>query len=445
MKKKNLKKLIIKYFSLTTLCLSLFFIHSLSATTLKDYFPYEYTSLFTNPVCQTYFYPHAVLANNGELLEHKPSNVYCKNDDSIASASRENSPEHKIIEWIKNPKYQSVFLAYLSFSNDEVKAQLCEEIRNRGLNVTVVLDSGTGRRVADELAKCKATPEGPGRAPEILFRGHSGGNGRGVTGFQHNKIMIFESNDKEVGLIFSSGNLSSGTVLHHENWNFIRTSSDSYFASAHSCLKKGLLDHYEDRTTFRTFIDQCRSEIAAPEESDLQTYFVPGEGSLAEKTIFFQLENSTEVFLAAHRLSWTPFMNTLEELLKNKKIALKIVVDDDLYWSGKLRKQVGLKTTLEAKRLKKLINAGAQVHYMETNQKEFLLHHNKFIVFKKNNELLGVFAGAGNFTGTAFSENFENFYWITIPEVMKSFNQQADHLWDLGTAEEWLPQEMILP
>ena len=58
-----------------------------------------------------------------------------------------------------------------------------------------------------------------------------------------------------------------------------------------------------------------------------------------------------------------------------------------------------------------LAQAGVKVRYMETNQGNGYLHHNKFMVFKTP-QGESVFAGAGNFTGTAFSDNFENFYFL---------------------------------
>ena len=81
---------------------------------------------------------------------------------------------------------------------------------------------------------------------------------------------------------------------------------------------------------------------------------------------------------------------------------------------------------------------------METNHGAKYLHHNKFIVFQTP-QGEGVFTGAGNFTGTAFTDNFENFYYVTIPHVVKAMKDQHEHLWSLATPEEKLPKENVLP
>lgn len=424
---------------------ALFFSSAWAETFLADYTPHEYSVLFTNPLCGPYPYAQEVLSVDGEVLKQKPLNVYCKKQDREASASRASSPEYKIKEWLQDPKVKSVFFAYLSFSNKVVAQEICQQVKTRGLEVTLILDESTDRNLGDELSRCRPEVEGAARAPIIYYRGNSGVNGGGRIGLQHNKIMLYQNDSSELGVVFSSANLSTGTVLHHENWHFIRTAEDSYFGQSHLCLKEGLLNYYQDKKTFREFIALCKSKIAAAEEDDIQTFFVPGEGNTAGKVILEQLAQADEVFIAAHRFSWTLLQKELLALLTAKKIALKIVVDDDIYWSGKLGRGIGANTTDEARRLEPLVQAGAQVRYMETNQKEMLFHHNKFMVFKKKNQGLGVFAGAGNFTTTAFTDNFENFYWIQIPQVTQTFILQSEHLWQLATPVEKLPREMVLP
>lgn len=54
--------------------------------------------------------------------------------------------------------------------------------------------------------------------------------------------------------------------------------------------------------------------------------------------------------------------------------------------------------------------------------------------------------GAGNLTGTAFTTNFENFYYVEIPEVVAAYNTQYDHVWnDMATADANMPAENVLP
>ena len=79
-----------------------------------------------------------------------------------------------------------------------------------------------------------------------------------------------------------------------------------------------------------------------------------------------------------------------------------------------------------------------------TNQGAMLLHHNKFLVIQTPTGD-AAFAGAGNLTTTAFTDNFENFYWIKIPEIVAAMKAQHEHLWSLATPEENLPNKDVLP
>jgi HKD family nuclease len=81
---------------------------------------------------------------------------------------------------------------------------------------------------------------------------------------------------------------------------------------------------------------------------------------------------------------------------------------------------------------------------METNNNAHYLHHNKFITFTTP-QGEAAFAGAGNLTGTAFTDNFENFYWITIPHVVKAMKDQHEHLWSLATPSDNLPATNVQP
>lgn len=55
------------------------------AIKLRDYKPYKYEVIFTNPVCKSYPYEKPIIANNGSLLYEKKRNAYCTLNDAAAS------------------------------------------------------------------------------------------------------------------------------------------------------------------------------------------------------------------------------------------------------------------------------------------------------------------------------------------------------------------------
>ncbi|MFH1129723.1 MAG: hypothetical protein V1754_00180, partial [Pseudomonadota bacterium] len=197
----------------------------------------SYKVLFTNPVCGPYEYSDPVRTADGEgWINQKPEDVYCKYEDADASGARSSSPQHQLVEWIESlGQGDGLFLAYLSFSNRPVATALCDAAQ-RGVKITFVLDAPTDR--SRELENCGGT---------ILIRGHKGG-----IGYAHNKIVIVNPNNNNseyMKMVFSSGNLSSGAVLHHENWHFIEVARESFFAQAHVCLMQAQIDEEASSST----------------------------------------------------------------------------------------------------------------------------------------------------------------------------------------------------
>jgi hypothetical protein len=115
------------------------------------------------------------------------------------------------------------------------------------------------------------------------------------------------------------------------------------------------------------------------------------------------------------------------------------VADDDLYWLKPLAgegHQAGDNMDFEAWNVQTLIKAGGygqrfNVKYMETNHGGHLLHHNKYLIYSgMPGRPDAVLCGAANLTGAGFKSNFENIYFVTIPDVVNAFKTQYARFWD---------------
>lgn len=411
------------------LCLSGF----AHAAKLTDYTPFKFEVLFTNPVCAEHRYDTPELANDGTTLVSKPVNVYCKSSDIPSAVSRSISPQYRLLEWIAAPTTKELFLAYLSFSNKDVSQGLCNAAK-RGVKISFVLDAkpedeASGIRMAEDLKKCGDV--------KILYRGNRGG-----IGYAHNKVMMVNPDSKDTfQMVYSSGNLSTGTSINHENWNFITTSPATNFAGAHRCLREGLTNHADTRKDFTDFMTQCRAAIGKPEEEDIRAFFVPCDGKAALAAVTDWGNRSTKVDATAHRFSGN-LLRLFTSLLGAGK-SLRLITDDDMYWTWKTHKPVGMNMVVEAYKVFDLKKAGLPMRFVETNQNERILQHNKYMIFDADQG--AVFNGAGNFTSDAFDKNFENFYLVQIPEVVAAFRAQYVKFWSMATPEEKLPRDMILP
>jgi hypothetical protein len=399
----------------------------------------EYEVRFTNPTCALYSYDQEVRAENGDMLEAKPKDVFCSQTDSAASGSRPESPLTKLLSWIKSPDTKEIFFTYLSFSNSAVTTELCKAITQRDVKVTFVLDSSSDRAKADQLLACQ--PPTAANKPRFEQRGHTPG-----IGYAHNKLFLVNPGAATMKIAFSSGNMSSGVVLHHENWHFITLSSQTYFAQAHLCMMQAELDHYQSKTEYRNYIEGCLQDIEHEEEGDIKSFFVPADRMRASKQLVDAVYQADSIDVAAHRFSYTKLVSALKSRLQSDNIPVRLVADDDMHWAGQ-GQQVGDNLSFEYYNVKSLVTRGAEARWMETNHDAHLLHHNKFLIFDMpEGERDGVFCGAGNLTGTGFSENWENYYYVTIPEVVDAYKKQYDHMWnDLATPQDRMPTENVLP
>lgn len=410
------------------------------AVKLSDYSPYKFEALFTNPVCETYYYDRPITTEGGNTVNAKPKNVYCKGSDEAASVSRENAPQYRIVEWISDKDTKELSLAYLSFSNKNVVKALCKAI-GKGVKVSIILDGGEDslnnpvlNKDAEGLKSC-----GDKDLVKVTYRGTSGG-----LGYAHNKILVVNPGAKVAKILFSSGNMSSGTSINHENWNFVTTAGESYFAQAHNCVLKAMVDGGDTKANFAKSLNACRSEIKAEPESDIQIFFSPTDGAKALAKVTEAGNKSKLIEAMSHRFSGKLAALYQKLLSEGKKI--KFILDDDIYWAVKRNEDVGRNTAIEAHKLyRDLINKGMETKFLQTNQTIFQLQHNKFMIFTFNRGG-AVFNGAGNFTSSAFTSNFENFYYITIPEVVEAYNEQYDLYFDkMATSEEAMPREYVLP
>lgn len=409
------------------------------AVKLTDYKPFKFEPLFTNPVCETYSYDRPVTTEGGKTVTAKPKNVYCKPSDEAASVSRPTSPQYRIVEWVSDKDTKELYMAYLSFSSKNVANALCAAVK-KGVKLSIVLDGGEDSAntvlnpAAEGLKAC-----GEKGLVSVTYRGTTQG-----LGYAHNKILMVNPGAKLAKILFSSGNMTSGTSINHENWNFITTSGESYFAQAHKCVIEAMIKAGDTKANFTKSLNDCRSQIKAQQETDIQVFFSPVDGAQALAKVKEAGDKAKSVEAMSHRFSGQ-IAAIFMKLLADKK-PIKFILDDDIYWSVKRKEDIGRNTSIEAFKIyKDLINQGMQTKFLQTNQSVFQLQHNKFMIFTFASGG-AVFNGAGNFTTAAFTKNFENFYYITIPEVVEAYNKQYDLYFDkMATSEDEMPRDYVLP
>lgn len=415
---------------------------SAQAVNLKDYKPYSYEVLFTNPECGPHKLETPVKTIGGGSMTQTKEGVYCLNRvDRPKSTSWKKSPQNRLVEWINSvdASKQEIFLTYLSYRNQPVHEALVAAGK-RGVKIRFVLQSTEDHTLANELVAKGGAQFKP--------RGSEGG-----IGYAHNKIFMIMPKDAdklsegEIKIVFSSGNMTSGPVVHHENWNFVTTNLRSHFAQAHLCAMNGEWNDSSGRSRddYMRAMDSCRNKIKAPEEDDIKVFFVPGEGdpnsqvsSPWRKPTAWDymyagdtkkgtpgLRNAREIWLACHRFFYSRMLNALNSRMQSsQRPELRIIADDDTYYKHKFPNFAGDTHPAEWENMERLQKKGADVRLMATNQDEHQLHHNKYLIFDDK----AVMTGAANLTGAGFNTNWENIYYITIPEVVSAFRYQYENV-----------------
>lgn len=419
---------------------------------LSDYSPYRYELLFTDPECGPYRYKEPQRTFNNKLVTQKPRNVYCiSRNDKKKSGDRPQSPQYRLIEWINDPGTREIFFTYLSFSNKAVKDALCAAGK-RGVKIRFVMSSTEDSSLAEELEAC---------APnniQMRQRGSEGG-----LGYAHNKIFMVNPNSQsETRIVFSSGNMSSGPVTHHENWHFITTSPRSHFAQMHRCALEAEWDEVKGRTrdAYVAEIRRCRSSISAPEESDIKVFFVPAEGERADSAPrrsaseflvngspdgrFPGIRQASKIWIGCHRFMYYTMRTELARRMSSgSKPEMRIVADDDTFYKANDPNfDLGDTMPEEWTNMQNLMNQGARIKLMETNSEEHQLHHSKFLIFaNQQGNFTSLFTGAANLTQAGFNKNWENSYYIMIPEVVQQFAAHYELTWNqMATAPGDLPR-----
>lgn len=427
-----------------------------------------YDVLFTDPECRRYSYVKETKSTGGYKLANKPKNVYCRNQYDLAtSGNRPESPQYQLVELVKAKETRQIFMTYLSFRNKAVKRALCERLQSSDpIPVRLIMSSSEDTTVPDEIKDCN---------PKMFSYDTRGLEGD--LGYAHNKIfmalqtpidisktikgkldwMSQLARGQRITIVFSSGNMTSGPVMHHENWHFITTDAGTHFAKMHMCVMQSEWDKSSGHTRngYMKAINDCRKTLVKegnPQEQDIHAFFVPGEGqnqfenpslldngaegeSASNHMVFGDgvypgIRQADKIWIGAHRFFYSRMIRELKRRMNSSKPPeLRITVDDDTYYKYIDPSHAGDTHAQEWINIEDLVNHGGQVRLMETNEQEHQLHHSKYLIFFKGNKPSALLCGAANLTGAGFTKNWENIYYINIDHVVKAFADHYEKFW----------------
>ena len=321
-------------------------------------------------------------ARTYEVLMTAPHCDVCTPQDKAWLKAR--SPVVARIIDLVDAAQSRVDVAQFTFSVREIEAALLRA-HERGVTVRLAINAAqsNGDTVANRLKAAGI---------DVHFvKGRTNGD---YAGLQHAKFMLV---DKRTLLTGSNNWSSTGTTINNENTVVVDGLPDDALVGAFAC-------HFEAMWT-------DAPDSAGACTVDGLVAFTPGTRPLGMLVDALRAAERSVDVLMHHFL----FDKLLKELAKaaERGVRVRVVVNaaDRAETSGS--------------QWDRLRAAGAEIRYKQTNADAYQLMHHKLAIV--DDEI--VLNGSGNWSGSAFFNNYENYVRYTAPPVVAGFRDTFRRLW----------------
>jgi len=418
--------------------------------------------------------------NRGQCSHPPHPPTYCTAVDDKARIAKESGIEATLLAWIRNPETQWVKFSYMTFGNSDIAEALCTRSQDENFKIDIFLKTEMVFPVENTSGPYKKLVDcANGRNYNIYPRGGSWLN--------HAKIFMAGGPDKTY-FTSSSANLSgSGTSLHYDNWLMFEAPTAHKLAKANQCFldsvksggesvhenlarlgdqripltqeKNALVQQLEAQGEAKDQvlkdklrlienqleIRQDKGKIINAQELCMQTFAFAKDESLQflatpipqkRQQVVDRLgelidSSQSSIQIAAHKITKLEGQGLpiVDKLLNRMKAGVKvsIVFDDDTILRQKnigpiTGQQVGPQ---EVAAYLALEEGGAAIKFLDTNEKDFALMHNKFMIFDSKI----IFTGAGNFSKASLrGTNTEQFYIVQVPAIVQAYQRGWEEL-----------------
>lgn len=371
--------------------------------------------------------------------------AWCTYEDLVPSADAAGMVNNinAQIDLAVDPAKAKIYVAYFSFSNKPIFKKLCEKA-TAGVPIEFFLDSSyRDNKLAADLKAC-----GPNNV-RLHFIGKMdlAAPGGIIWRLHHNKFLIVDAGDGQpVKINFSSGNLSAyGTSLHFDHWVTITAEPTSNIYKTHQCVvssmlvaidpdKDGVDNDVDDPDVYRSALDTCLKDIKSLRVEDaiaketIAPLFSPNpKNEIANKLVLEiqKIPAGQNIRGAIQHFTHTAIVKSLLDAC-GRGVNVQMIMDDDVL-SGE-SEVPGVNAFFK----KHLENSCVKVQFMETNGGSFQMMHNKFLVLGTRR----VFAGAGHFTYSAMTDNYENFYLMETDSIVKQYTGMFDYMWNMSLTQK---------
>ncbi len=331
-----------------------------------------------------------------EVLLTEPFCDVCTSDDKTWLLKA--SPIiRRVVELIEGAQSR-IDVAQFTFSRKEIEAALVAA-HERGVTLRVAMDSGQAR---DGSLSRRLEAAG---VPVKFVAGREAGGGS-FSGIQHAKFMIVDG-----GIVATGSNnwSSTGTSINEENTIVIGGASADPLISGFACHFEAIWAGTPDAA------GACTNEVVA---------FTPS--SAAFKRIRNELRASQRsVDVLMHHLKYGKLVKELAKAAE-RGVRVRVLVNE-----ADRQEHTGSSWT-------RLTNAGGQIRFKQNNAEAYQLMHHKLVIV--DDSLL--VNGSGNWSGSAFFNNFENYVRYGDPRVVNPFVDLYDRLWSWSRDGEAVDRDL---
>ena len=304
---------------------------------------------------------------------------------------RERSPVTAAVIAAIRGADETLDIAQFTFSVREIEAEILAA-NGRGVAVRVAMNASqqNGDTVAMRLAAAGVDVrfiEGVELGPDRV-------------GLQHAKFLIADGTT----LLTGSNNWSStGTSINEENTTVIESETDDPLVAGFQCHFEAIWESQLDDA------GSCSNDVVA---------FTPSSAPIAMlKEAIRGAESSVDVLM--HHLLFDDLVKVLAQAAE-RGVRVRIVAnhgDEDEHSGSKWDR---------------LRTAGGRVRYKTNNPDLFQLMHHKLVIVDDR----VLINGSGNWSGSAFFNNYENYVRYARPDVVRPFRALFSRLWTWSLSPE---------
>ncbi len=291
----------------------------------------------------------------------------------------------------------TIDIAQFTFSRTEIEEALLRA-HERGVTIRLAMDAGQDR---DGSLSRRLKEAGV----DVRFV-----KGKAVNatrnGIMHTKYMLVD----ESTLLTGSNNWSStGTSINNENTMVLRGQSGDEVLDGFAC-------HFES-----IWNSQPDDAVACSGEN---VFFTPGS---AARIMIRDSIRASETSIAVLMNHFT-FNDLVKELAKAQErgVSVRVIVNE------------ADQGEVDGSSFVRLQAAGGQIHFKRVNEDAYQFMHNKLAII--DGKML--INGSGNWSGSAFFTNYENFVRYYEPGVVRDFEDMYDRLWSWSLTADGLSQDL---